>query len=384
MWTTCPCTHDDRVPPSDPHTSAAATARRALPRITGPDGRPKAAWRIVAEAIAALVEAALADPDHPWTRHWPSSSEMADQFDVPKSTVAQALRHLAGQGLLAKTVMPAAMGGTARFVPAVRAPAFVRSPSVDEVAAWLADQAMRGAFDLVPPYRELAGRLGVRVRTIPAALGVLADRGLAHRVRVRGVNRWWIAPPHELRSRPRARPTAYPIPLAYDDVLRRIRDGEFRYRTPDGRVHEAPFPTFVELAARYGGSQRAAAQVHRAVREAGLIVPGPNRSARFLLAPHVPAVDRHASPPPPPLRTPRPRNKRAHEIAEAVLRRIRAGEFADRPLPTQTDLIAEYRVGWHNVRAAYVELRRRGWVEFRFRGTSSFAVLAANPPRDDA
>ena len=371
--------------PPNPKGAVAADRYLAAPGVRG--NRSRRAGRrplpvIIAEMVTALIEQAVADAEHPWTVNWPTAIEMASQFGTSLSTMRRALKKLEGQGLIVKARVPRPDGYQISWVPRVRQAAYPPVLTDQQIAADIMAKTLNGEWETLPTVRELQAHFRVDGESILRVLNDLADRGIAHKLRRDGYWRWHIVPPHKIRSiDPR---TAIPgRRAALGDIIHRIRAGEFRYRLPDGSIHERLFLTVVEIQQQYSVSDQTGRSIKAELLSLNLIVPGPvsiGLGARAQLAEHIPVVALRAHPPSP---VPLKPGDRARELAADLIARIRAGEFRNGKALKLTGTARHYGAGRDNVRAAFDQLHNEGWVEFRYTSRGRFVVLADPLPTAD-
>lgn len=304
---------------------------------------------------------------------------MARQLGTSNSTVRIALHQLRDEGLLVKRLVERPAGKRVAWVPAARALAYTRHPDADALATQIARRAARERWTVLPSQRKIHTVLGVSQKKALAAREVLIQRGILHKLRVDGQWRWCFVPPHRLRqASPRATMAVYKTVV--DQVLSLIRAGEFRYRTPDGTIHERPFLSQTEMMALFLVGTPTVAKARKILVDLGWIVPGESNNSYYRLADTVPPVARttHPAPRAEQHRLGAPPSLRYLDIADDLIARIQAGDFAYRAprLPWQVELSRHYKVHKSTIRRAVAELHRRGWIDYYYFGPQPCVRLA--------
>lgn len=308
---------------------------------------------------------------------------MTQQLCVSPGTLQGALHQLRDEGLLVKRLVERPSGKRVAWVPTARAPAFAAHLGIDELAALIARRAARERWTMLPSQPRLAELMSISERNAIDATKVLARRGVVHKLLIGGRWRWCLLPPHKLRSiDPRATVADHKVVVC--ELLRRIRDGEFRYRTPDGVIHEQPFLARVDLMALFKVSGVTIDKARSTLTELGWIEPDPNTTALYRLADTVAPADR-ATHPARLISRKRPlRGTRVPQIVDDLIERIRAGEFTDLPQGRLSywELRGHYRTGDATLRGVLDELHRRGWIVFRHERQQRRAHLANPQPTE--
>jgi DNA-binding GntR family transcriptional regulator len=332
-------------------------------------------WLIVSEHITSLIEQALADPDHPWTVRWPTAGEMASQFGTSVKTISRALNYLEGEGVVVEARVRRDSGYRTTRVPRVREILYRPAPTEQEITTEIIARAQDGEWETLPTLRVLREHFRVDTATITRVIDQLASRRMAHKLRVGRRWRWQIIPPHELPSvDPRRTVSAHRVVMA--DLIRRIRSGEFRYRLPDGSVHERPFLSLTEMEEQYDISEKVVASVRAELRRLNIIVPGPQAGgpeSRARLAERIPTVDLRAHPP---TSAPTMPGDRAREIAADLIVRIQTGEFTNGKRLSSYQQRRHYGAGALTVQDAFDRLGDEGWVQFLHTNRGREAFLA--------
>ena len=345
-------------------------------------GQPaeKALWRTIADAIERL----LLEDGHPWrTTHLPTPEQIGQQFGVSPSVVRRALHHLAQTGLVRLVLLPVNGRYRETWISAYHAaitpirPRRYSQEQLEHTAAALLRFARPFGWTTLPGVAVLAQRLGVSQRRITATLEMLAERHQATRQRAprrSGDGLAWRLNPRNVT------PVADPVPnvrtstLVLDHMIGRIRAGEFRYRTPDGRVHHPPLPTQQDMALRYGISRWLARKVVIELARRGLYVLEPaSHGLRPRLPVDAPVVDLpdHPAGTPAAPRMPPQHTVKPVMVAEDMAARIRAGEFrAGQRLPrTKDEFAAEYGISDKTMGLALDVLVTQGWITYLRPGT---------------
>lgn len=364
------------APSPSARQSPAAPAPAVPPRVSSHDSRRT--WHVIAEDIRAIAELCAADPNHPWTECWPPVAEIAGHLDSNKDTVRRALRHLEAQGWMGKARVPhPTRGRVDRWMPQVRRPAFPEAPTSADVAAEVVRKCLAGDWDVVPSLLEGARHFGVSRHVMVDVTKHLEAQGLVVKVWVNGTPRWRVVPPH-LRRQLDARSTVSPTRWVADAIAGRIAAGEFRYRLPDGSVHEPPFPSFRRLLEQYGVSTTTVYRVRDELCALGLIAPGPRPNGPYRLGDRVPIVDRHEHPRTP-ASTPRRAGggrRRAAEVADDIVSRIREGALVAAQSVGLAETMARYKISHRTARLAFNQAHRGGWITFHFNTHGRHARVA--------
>ena len=332
-------------------------------------------WRQIADAI----ERTLLEDGHPWrTTHLPTPAQIGEQFGVSDTTVRRALHHLAGTGIVQLVLAPVDGRYRQRWISAYHAEVAPIRPwryspeRIEHTAAALLRFARPFGWTTLPGVAALANRLGVSYAQIEAALALLAGRHQAVRQLVprrTGDKLAWRLNPRNDKPVLDPLPDAPVATLVLDHMIGRIRSGEFRYRTPDGRVHHPPLPTQQDMAVRYGISRWLARKIVAELARRGHYVLEPVRNGLTPRLPmDAPVVDlpdhpagRVAAP-----RMPPPHTVKPLTVADDMARRILAGEFpAGRRLPrTKDEFAAEYGISDKTMGLALDALLAYGWITY--------------------
>jgi len=344
------------------------------PETTTPSGKKRQNRQALIDRVANLTESVLADPSHPWNREWPTIGEMAETIGSNHRSVNEVLRILGERGLYAKAAIKRQRRVSEGWVPTRRLKASRRTTD-NEILAGIIDLARSGEWTILPTYDDLEEYFQAPRSAITRVVKELARRNLLIRQFYRGYWRWRLTVAASGPNRINPALGMTPSQRAIADLTRRLREGEFRYRTPDGVIHEEPFLSSLEIATQYRISRTTAkAVLHQLLRNGWLIRE--HQDAPCTLSDRIPAADRpHAAPP---RQRPAKGNgrKRAGQLAKALAERIEAGEFSAAGFPSGAQLMTEYRTSRPIIQQVLDELHRRGLIEFEWIGGHRQARLA--------
>ena len=324
--------------------------------------------------VIKLTDSILADPSHPWNREWPTVGEMAEALDSNHKSVSQALQVLGDRGLYAKVPVRRQRRVSAAWIPTHHIDTN-RHITDDEMIASITELARTEEWTILPSYDDLEEHFHAPRSAVSRVVKVLAHRKLIVRYYDKKCWRWRlvVASPGPRGINPAHITT--PAKRAIANLTRRLNEGEFRYRTPDGVIHEEPFLSSHEIAAQYSIGISTAKDVLRQLLHEGWIIRTHHNSP-CVPSDRVPAVDRlHAAPP----RQRPPRGggpKRVGQLTKDLVERIESGEFSAAGFPSGGQLIAQYRTSRPIIQQVLDELHRRDLIDFEWVGGYRRAQLA--------
>lgn len=345
-----------------------------------PRGPRRLTWRQAADHIANIASCALVDATHPWAPRWPTSVQAAAALGCTPNLYTKACQHLAEQGIMVKKRMPRHTAGYSTiwvpvgwnerryavlWMPINSQIIDTDPPSQDRITAEILRRGQSGEWKVLPATIKLGQYFHVDHEVVRRAIRKLQDRRLVMKLLINGHPRWCVIPP-SLHGNVDRRFTVPIREIILTDMVADIEAGRFRYRMPDGIVHEQPFPTVSSIARRYDTPYRNAAAVRDELVQRGLLVPGAHRNAAYVLADHIPAVDRTEHPVREKRRT---TGDRAREIADDVAIRITSGELTGVLSMTQVQL--RYKVGCPTGSMVSDLLHEYGLIQYRRRRDGS-------------
>ena len=334
------------------------------PKRKSPTRSQPAHYALVADAVERTAVHAQGDPDHPWSRQWPTISEMARYLGESQPQVVQAIAHLRRRGVFVHALIHTDDGVRRLSVLTSMMPSLPQAHTETSMRTELLSRTKSGEWSELPPLHELATHFGRDRRAVRRVLLALAEQGRAVHVRRGQSYRWQIVgqdtsiePALLVRS----------VKAVAQDMIRRIRAGEFRYRLPDGTVHEAALPGQDRMTRRYrvGYKTLEAVKAHLHLLEWIEPAPSPYQQGGtvWVLASRVPPVDLDHHPAGVAAVAPPPAKWTAvADIVQDLIGRIVAGEFDDAPLPTREELKVRYRVGAPKITRVHAELAAGGWI----------------------